>query len=122
MLRLQQIPHLEELSSPRKEPLDQACGGAIPPRLIEDFDIPDELLVAKISSARMVSPKDERVLMPIANTFVGMVDRDKFDPWLRERAKSLGADVRTADFKGLSQLDNGNVLLTYLDKVEMGMK
>ena len=92
------------------------CGGAIPPRLIEDFDIPDELLVAKISSARMVSPKDERVLMPIANTYVGMVDRDKFDPWLRERAKSLGADVRTAVFKRLSQLDNGNVLLTYLDK------
>ena len=60
------------------------CGGAIPPRLIEDFDIPDELLVAKISSARMVSPKNERVLMPIANTYVGMVDRDKFDPWLRE--------------------------------------
>ena len=23
------------------------CGGAIPPRLIKDFDIPDELLVAK---------------------------------------------------------------------------
>ena len=92
------------------------CGGAIPPRLIEDFDIPDELLVAKISSARMVSPKDERVLMPIANTYVGMVDRDKFDPWLRERAKSLGADVRTAVFKRSSKLDNGNVLLTYLDK------
>ena len=92
------------------------CGGAIPPRLIEDFDIPDHLLVAKISSARMVSPKDERVLMPIANTFVGMVDRDVFDPWLRERAKSAGADVRTAVFKRLVPLENGSVLLTYLDK------
>ena len=28
------------------------CGGAIPPRLIRDFAIPDELLVAKINSAR----------------------------------------------------------------------
>ena len=32
------------------------CGGAIPPRLIRDFDIPDELLVARITSARIVSP------------------------------------------------------------------
>jgi geranylgeranyl reductase len=33
------------------------CGGAIPPRLIKDFEIPDELLVAKARSARMISPK-----------------------------------------------------------------
>ena len=30
------------------------CGGAIPPRLIKDFEIPDELLVAKAKSARRV--------------------------------------------------------------------
>ena len=30
------------------------CGGAIPPRLIRDFDIPDHLLVARVNSARMV--------------------------------------------------------------------
>ena len=32
------------------------CGGAIPPRLIADFDIPDEQIVARISTARMISP------------------------------------------------------------------
>ncbi|MGL6183060.1 MAG: FAD-dependent oxidoreductase, partial [Aestuariivirga sp.] len=26
------------------------CGGAIPPRLIQDFEIPDHLIVAKVSS------------------------------------------------------------------------
>ena len=31
------------------------CGGAVPPRLIEEFAIPQELLVARIRSARMVS-------------------------------------------------------------------
>ena len=30
------------------------CGGAIPPRLIRDFAIPDGLLVARVTSARMV--------------------------------------------------------------------
>ncbi len=41
------------------------CGGAIPPRLIRDFDIPDHLLVARVNSARMVSPSDKQVDMPI---------------------------------------------------------
>jgi geranylgeranyl reductase len=36
------------------------CGGAIPPRLIKDFAIPDELLVARATCARMVSPADVR--------------------------------------------------------------
>ena len=48
------------------------CGGAIPPRLIAEFEIPDELLVARISSARMVSPTDRQVDMPIDGGFVGM--------------------------------------------------
>ena len=63
------------------------CGGAIPPRLIRDFEIPDELLVARVTSARMVSPSDRAVDMPIDGGFVGMVDRDVFDEWLRERAQ-----------------------------------
>jgi geranylgeranyl diphosphate/geranylgeranyl-bacteriochlorophyllide a reductase len=33
------------------------CGGAIPPRLIKDFDIPDHLLCARIRSARMIAPR-----------------------------------------------------------------
>ena len=32
------------------------CGGAIPPRLIRDFDIPDELIVARANCARIVAP------------------------------------------------------------------
>jgi geranylgeranyl reductase len=59
------------------------CGGAIPPRLIKDFEIPDHLLVAKARCARMISPKDNKVDIPIENGFVGMVNRDEFDEWLR---------------------------------------
>lgn len=74
------------------------CGGAIPPRLIRDFDIPDDLIVAKIKSARIVSPSDKHVDMPIDGGFVGMVDRDVFDEWLRERARMNGAERRTGAF------------------------
>jgi len=52
------------------------CGGAIPPRLIEDFNIPDSQIVAKIDTARMISPTQRRVDIPIENGFVGMVDRE----------------------------------------------
>ncbi|MBX9795202.1 MAG: FAD-dependent oxidoreductase, partial [Burkholderiaceae bacterium] len=74
------------------------CGGAIPPRLIKDFQIPDELLVAKARSARMISPKDKRVDIPIEDGFVGMVDRDVFDEWLRARAAASGAVRRHGTF------------------------
>ena len=98
------------------------CGGAIPPRLIADFDLPEEQLVARISTARMISPTGRHVDIPIENGFVGMVDRDVFDPWLRKRAAEAGATVRTATFKELEYLDDGRVRITYLDKDTVGEK
>ena len=68
------------------------CGGAIPPRLIQDFDIPEEQLVAKINTARMISPTQRQVDIPIEDGFVGMVDREHFDEFLRARAARAGAD------------------------------
>ena len=79
------------------------CGGAIPPRLIKDFDIPDNLLVAKARSARMISPSDNKVDIPIENGFVGMVDRDQFDEWLRERAAQHGAVRQRGVFEKFSR-------------------
>ena len=89
------------------------CGGAIPPRLIKDFEIPDELLVAKARSARMVAPSDKCVDIPIDNGFVGMVDRDAFDEWLRARAASAGAVRRTGSFDRLERDDDGVSVVHY---------
>lgn len=74
------------------------CGGAIPPRLIADFLIPDSQIVAKITTARMISPTGRAVDIPIENGFVGMVDRDQFDEYLRARAASHGAERLTGTF------------------------
>jgi geranylgeranyl reductase len=89
------------------------CGGAIPPRLIRDHAIPDHLLVARASSARMVSPTDRRVDIPIEGGFVGMVDREVFDEWLRERAATAGALRRTGSFERLEQQDDGCVAVHF---------
>lgn len=69
------------------------CGGAVPPKLLEEFAIPDSLLEARVTSARMISPKQQTVDMPIGG-FVGMVDRCSFDNWLRERAARSGVTWR----------------------------
>ena len=67
------------------------CGGAIPPRAVQDFAIPDSQIVARIQTARMVSPTGRMVDIPIENGYVGMVDREHFDEFLRVRAAGAGA-------------------------------
>ncbi len=89
------------------------CGGAIPPRAIRDFAIPDSLLVARVRSARMVSPKSKKVDMPIENGFVGMVDRAEFDEWLRERAAANGATRVTGNFERFERDPDGVAVIVY---------
>jgi geranylgeranyl reductase len=94
------------------------CGGAIPPKLIEEFDIPDALLVAKINSARMISPKQAAVDMPIEGGFVGMVDRGTFDEWLRQRARRAGADLRLGSFDRITRDPDGVAVIHYVSKTD----
>ena len=89
------------------------CGGAIPPRLIKDFAIPDALLVARATSARMISPTDKRVDIPIEGGFVGMVNREEFDEWLRVRAADSGAVRRTGVFENVTLGSDGICVVNY---------
>ncbi len=98
------------------------CGGAIPPRLIKDFEIPDELLVAKARAARMVSPKDNKVDIPIEGGFVGMVNRDQFDEWLRVRAENHGAVRQRGVFDKLSRDDDGVSRVHFTIRTDDGME
>jgi len=92
------------------------CGGAIPPRAIRDFDIPDRLLRAKISSARIFAPSAKFVDMPVENGFVGMIDRCEFDEFLRVRAAESGAERRDGTFTALLRDDDGTALIEYEPK------
>jgi len=89
------------------------CGGAIPPQLIREFDIPESLLCARILSACMVSPTERRVNMPIHGGYVGMVKRDVFDPWLRSRARAAGAELRAGTFQDLIREADGSLTIAY---------
>jgi len=89
------------------------CGGAIPPRLMRDFDIPESILVARATSARMIAPSRREVDMPIEGGYVGMVDRDVFDEWLRVRAALAGVERRRGVFKIIERDPDGTAVVCY---------
>lgn len=90
------------------------CGGAVPPRLLADFDIPQSLLVAKARSARMIAPSGRAVDMPVGEIgYVGMVDREEFDEALRERARDCGAERLTATFEKIVRDGERHPLVTF---------
>jgi len=93
------------------------CGGAVPPRLLKDFDVPMEMLCTTANSARMISPKNRKVDMPVGEDgFVGMVDRDVFDEWLRVRATQNGATRIDGTFEALERDSDGTALICYRPK------
>lgn len=93
------------------------CGGAVPPTLIREFDIPSHLIVARVGGARIFSPASRCVEMPIqSDGFVGMVDRETFDEWLRERAVQAGAKRIDATFEALSRDGDGVSVIRFRTK------
>lgn len=91
------------------------CGGAVPPRLLRDFDIPERLLCARIRAARIVSPSAREVDMPIEGGFVGMVDREVFDEFLRARAADEGAERRVGRFTHVVRDGVGPAQVRFVD-------
>jgi len=92
------------------------CGGAIPPRLLADFGVPDSLLVARVTGADIIAPSERRVYMPVGDDgYVGMVDRDVFDEWLRDRARAAGAERRTGTFERVARDSDGTAVVEYHD-------
>ena len=91
------------------------CGGAVPPVLLREFDIPESVLEAKGTDARMISPTSVKVDMSVGG-WVGMVDRAEFDEWLRERARTAGATRIDGTYKSIESSDGKPTVITYVDK------
>jgi geranylgeranyl diphosphate/geranylgeranyl-bacteriochlorophyllide a reductase len=92
------------------------CGGAVPPRLIRDYAIPARLIVARINTARIVSPTGRLAHMPVDGSYVGMVDREEFDEFLREKAADAGAVRETATYTHSSRDPDGTLRVHWQGK------
>lgn len=80
------------------------CGGAVPPRLLRDFAIPAHLVVAQARAAKIFAPSGRSEAMPIHDDgFVGMVDREVFDEFLRTRAAQAGAVRITGTYEKITR-------------------
>jgi geranylgeranyl reductase len=90
------------------------CGGAVPPRLIRDFEIPEHLIVAQARGAKIFAPSGRAEAMPIGDDgYVGMVDRDVFDEFLRARAGAAGAVRETGSFLRITRATPGFATVHY---------
>ena len=97
------------------------CGGAIPPICVRDFGIAESQIVARATGARIVSPTNKISDMPIPEAapgcdgagYVGMVDREHFDEYLRERAAQSGAERATGHYSHISHDADGTTVVHY---------
>ncbi|GAB4216063.1 MAG: geranylgeranyl reductase [Synechococcales cyanobacterium] len=78
--------------------LDNAkpCGGAIPLCMVEEFDLPPEIIDRKVRKMKMISPSNHEVdightLKP--HEYIGMCRREILDSFLRNRAADHGATL-----------------------------
>ncbi|MBO6757538.1 MAG: geranylgeranyl diphosphate reductase [Roseibium sp.] len=89
------------------------CGGAIPSNAMREFNIAPAQIKARVRRARMTGPSGLKVGMEIGDIgYVGMVDREDFDPYLRDRAEQAGASRIKAAFRGLEERGDGLVDVT----------
>lgn len=89
------------------------CGGAVPPKLIRTYNIPDSQIVARTQGARILAPSGLEVDMPIGEGYVGMVDREHFDEFLRERAASAGAERRNGAVEAMERDEQGAAIIVF---------
>ena len=78
--------------------LDNAkpCGGAIPLCMVDEFDLPPEIIDRRVRKMKMISPSNVEV--NIGHTlkddeYIGMCRREVLDGFLRDRAAKLGATL-----------------------------
>jgi len=89
-----QNPDIECVIFERKMDNSKPCGGAIPVCMVEEFNLPSEIIDRKVRKMKLISPTNREVdigqtLEP--DEYIGMTRREVLDTYLRDRAISLGA-------------------------------
>lgn len=78
----------------RKMDNAKPCGGAIPLCMIDEFDLPPEIIDRKVRKMKMISPTNVEVNIGRTlkeDEYIGMLRREVMDAYLRDRAVGYGA-------------------------------
>lgn len=101
--------------------LDNAkpCGGAIPLCMVQEFDLPPEIIDRQVRRMKMISPSNIEVDINLVNhdEYIGMCRREVLDGFLRDRAAKLGAELINGTVHGieLPKRDKDPYTLHYAD-------
>ncbi|MEZ4591158.1 MAG: geranylgeranyl diphosphate reductase [Chloroflexota bacterium] len=99
------------------------CGGALPPKAFEEFDLPESLISRKVYKTKIISPSERSTEIEVAglekgkHDYVAMACREDLDPYLRQRAVANGAELIEGQLLDLA-VQNDGVLVTYRAKGE----
>ena len=97
----------------------QPCGGAIPLCMIEEFDLPMDIIDRKVTKMKMISPSNREVDVgkTLSETeYIGMCRREVFDDYLRKRAQEKGAKSINGLFMGFDQESpDGSITIRWSD-------
>ena len=109
--------------------LDNAkpCGGAIPLCMVDEFDLPPEIIDRRVRKMKMISPSNIEV--NIGSTlkdgeYICMCRREVLDGFLRDRAEKLGTKVINGTVHKLQLPDNDKdpYILHYADHSKEGLQ
>ena len=82
------------------------CGGGVPSVAFEEFSIPGEQIKKQVRTIKLVSPAGDAVEIDLSPGELIIVDRNKFDSFLRENAKRNGSGIMEGQFIRLEQERN----------------
>jgi len=96
------------------------CGGAIPLCMVDEFDLPAEIIDRKVTKMKMISPSNREVDVgrTLSETeYIGMCRREVMDDFLRRRAEALGATLVNGLMMGMEKptTKDGMYVINYND-------
>jgi len=99
------------------------CGGAIPLCMLEEFDLPMDIVDRKVRKMTMISPTNKEVQIGQTlkdDEFIGMVRREVMDDFLRKRANESGCTLINGLFMSMTlpKSKDESYVLTYNDFAE----
>ncbi len=109
--------------------LDNAkpCGGAIPLCMVDEFDLPPEIIDRRVRKMTMISPSNVEVQIGSTlkdDEYIGMCRREVLDGFLRDRAAELGAHLINGTVSKLEipSNDTDPYVLRYSDNSGEGLQ
>ncbi|MEW5306914.1 MAG: hypothetical protein WDW36_009346 [Sanguina aurantia] len=101
------------------------CGGAIPICMVEEFDLPMEIIDRKVTKMKMISPSNREVDVgkTLSETeWIGMCRREVMDDFLRKRAEKSGAQVINGLMMRMEQPDPEGPITIFYNNYAAGGK